>query len=346
MTLQTDGSVGLAKESTYGTAVTVTRFLEYTEQGFTDATEFVTGEGLRVGKVVARSSRRSAAKIATEGSLTIEQVTKGTGLLWEAILGSGTSTVRSGSIYQQLFRPAVTDPMPSYTIQTGVPPIGGGTTLAHTFAGCVVDKWELSAEAGGLVELSTDWVGKDLATGTAYASPSYSASASLFTFVHGAITLGVNGTDTLTAPTTTALGSTTPATAATNITKISIKGENHVDDGGFVFSSGGKRGRAPVYGLREFMGTITAEFTAATLRDYYLNQTSLQLILTFVSTELISGSTYATLQVVIPALVFEGDVPQSDGGDVVSTDIDFTVLDGESATYPIYVVLVTADTAL
>lgn len=345
MTLQSDCSVGIKKETDYGTAVTVDRFPEFTEQALTQKIETKDGEGLRVGKVVARQARRAVVKTTTEGSIDLEWCTKGLGVFVEAMLGSNTSTVRTGSIYQQVAVPAVTDPMPSYTIQAGVPPVGGGSTLAQTFVGQVCESWEMSAEAGGIVKLSTSWVGKEVKTDVAYAAPSYVASSHLYTFRHGAAALGVNGTATLTVPTATALGTTT-ATADSRITKFTLKGENSPDEGGIVFGSGGKRGRRPAYGVRKFGGSITVELTDATMRDYYLNQTPLHLVLTFTTEEVVTAGTYATLQVVIPMLILEGDVPASNKGEVIETDVDFTVLDGEVAASPLYIVQVTADTAV
>jgi len=345
MTLQSDGSVGIVKESTYGTAVVVTRFPEYTDASFTQENEYVQGEGLRVGKVIARSSRRSLGKVVSSGSFEAELPTKGFGPFWEAALGSGTSTLRSGVIYQQNYVPLTTDPMPCYTIQTGVPPIGGGTTIAQTFVGSVCDSWELSAEAGGIAMFKSDWVAKEMLTATAYATPSYVASPKIFTFTHLSVSIGVNGTDTLTVPTTTALGTTSKA-ALTSITKFSVKGENKVDDGGYTAGGAGKRVRRPVYGLREIMGSLTAEFIDTTLRDYYLAQSSLHIVATFTSDDPITGGAFATCQVVIPACVLEGSVPTSNSGDIIEQDIDFTVLDGESAASPFYVVHVTADIAI
>jgi hypothetical protein len=345
MTLQSDASFGFKKETTYGTLVTVDRWVELNSQSMQQKNEFLQGEGLRVGKLTGRIARRSLGKFVVEGDLEMDAATKGMGTLFELMFGTGTSTLRSGVIYQQLFTPATTDPMPCASIQTGVPPVGGGSTLAHTFSGCVVDSWEISAEAGGGVELKCMFVGKEMVTATAYAAPSYSANSRIFTFTHGAISLGENGTHALTVPTTTALGSTAAAANAM-ITKISVQGDNAVDDGGYTLGSAGKRGRRPVYGPRSWKGSMTAEVQAATLRDYYLSQTSLQLVLTFVSDDLINGSTYATLQIVIPALVLEGEVPTVGGNELITQEIEFTVLDGESAASPIYAVLVTADSAL
>lgn len=344
MTLQSDCSVGFKVESTYGTGVTVDRWLEFTEETITQDNEYIDSEGLRVGGVGVDLSRRTLGKVVAGGSVSLEWVTRGLGTLLQAMLGQNTSTLRSGSIYQQVATPLTTDPMPAYTVQKGIPPVGGGTTLAHTFLGCVVDSWSLSCEAGGALMAEVDWVSKEMATGTAYAAPSYVASPRTLAFPHLAVSVGVNGTHALTVPTATALGSTA-GSALTNISKIEFNGANNVDDGGFNSGGAGKRSRRPVYGLREFGGSLTAEFDAVTLRDYYLAQNDLHLIATWTSDQDTGFGANAALQVVVPSVRLEGKVPSSNAGDVIEQEIDFTI--GRTASQStIYVVAVTADTAI
>ncbi|MFS6807264.1 hypothetical protein WHL19_14480, partial [Staphylococcus aureus] len=115
MTLQTDASIGIKKETTYGTGVTVTRWLEYTDSNLGTDRKYVQGQGLRVGKVVGRTSRRALATDGAKGDIKFEACTAGLGPFFEAMLGSATSTLRSGVIYQQNYVPLTTDPMPSYT---------------------------------------------------------------------------------------------------------------------------------------------------------------------------------------------------------------------------------------
>ena len=62
MTTQLDCSIGIKKETTYGTAVVVDQFLEFTSESFDRKATFVQGEGLRVGARVARSGRRSLGR--------------------------------------------------------------------------------------------------------------------------------------------------------------------------------------------------------------------------------------------------------------------------------------------
>lgn len=344
MTLQSDCSFGFKVESTYGTAVTVDRWHEFTEESITQDNEYIDSEGLRVGGIGVDLSRRTLGKVVAGGTESLEWVTRGLGTLLQAMLGQNTSTLRSGSIYQQVATPLTTDPMPCYTIQKGVPPVGGGTTLAHTFSGCVVDGWKLSCQSGEALTADVDWIARDMVTNVAYAAPSYVASPRTFAWPHVAVSIGVNGTHTLTVPTATALGSTT-ATALTSINAIEVTGKNNVDDGGYNSGGAGKRSRRPVYGMREFAGTITAEFDAVTLRDYYLNQSDLHMVVTFTHDQDTGFGASAALQIVIPSMRFEGKVPSSNAGDVIEMDIDFTA-GRTSSNATIYVVAVTADTAI
>jgi len=341
MTTQLDCSIGLAEESVYGTGVTPDHFLEFTSEALDANLEFSQGEGMRVGSRVARADRRDIAKIAPGGTIELEAATKGLGLILKAAFGGATNTViPTKSAYQQVFTPATTDPLASYTIQKGIPPVGGGATIAHTFLGAVCDSIEFTADSGGIVKIVTEWLAKELKTDVTYASPSYPSSLKLFTFVHGAIYLN---SGTLTAPTTTDLGSIT-GSALANINKFSVKWANGLDTEGFNLGGAGMRSRKNVLGAGVLDGSITAEFTDVTLRDAYLNNSALSMVLTFTRPETIDTGVNPVLQIIIPSLRLEGELPKSNAGGVITQSINFTGLDNLSNA-PIYVVYRTADTA-
>lgn len=350
MVMISDSSIGYKQESTYGTGVTVDRWIEYTAEELTQHNEYVDSDGLRVGGIGVDLSRRILGKVVADGTIETEVVTRGFGTLWSACLGTSTSNLRSGSIYQQRHTPATSDQATPFTVQKGVVEIGGGTVRAHTFLGGCVDSWKLSAKAGEALMLEVDWLFKEMVTATAYASPSYAASARTLGFPHLAVHIGVNGSHALTVPTTTALGSTTASsTPYLNINSIEFAGKNNLDSEGYNSGGAGKRTRAPAFGRREFSGSLTAEFDATsgvTMRDYYLNQSDLHMVATFTSDQdNIAGSgTFAALQVVLPSIRLEGSVPTANGDEVVQTDIPFTA--GRNSNQTIYVVCVTADTAL
>lgn len=340
MTTQLDSSIGIKKEATYGTPVVVDKFFEFTDEEFTWVPTFAQGNGQRYGRRVAASDRRVLVKEEANGSLTVEAVTKSLGALFEAALGTATSTLVSGAAYQQLFTPTATDYLPSYTIQKGIAPLGGGAVSPQTYAGQVCSGFELSASSGDIPTIKFDFLGRSVDTTTSYAAPSYPASNQLLSFVNGSITIG----GSVTLPTANALAS--GGTAAANIRDFSLTYDNALDENGFNYNATGKRGRKPAVGLRSITGTLTAEYDSDVLRDAYLAQTDLALVLTFASTVAISAGVFPTIQVTIPNIRLEGELPKSAGGDVVTQSIGFTGLDNRTAPHPFYVAIVTPETAI
>ncbi len=342
MTTQQDCSIGISKETTYGTYVVPARHFEFTDESLDSEPEFLQGEGLRVGAVLARAGRRSTGKISAGGDFEVEASTSGQGILWEAALGQGTVTPNGTGGSTHIYTPAVTDPMPSYTIQKGIPLLGGGAIQPHTFLGAMCSSIELTAPDNGILTVKTEWMAKEMVTGTAYAPAVYPTTLDLFTFIGGAIYLG----NTVTAPSGTVLA--VPAGSPIgNITDASVKWENNLDDAGYNLGGAGKRTRKNALGLRSGSGKITAEFDSVALRDHFINQTRLTLVLTFTA-----GTSYgtpgrvSTLQVYCPLIVLEGEIPKANGGDVITQSIDYTILDDGTSQPDIYVSMLTPDAAI
>lgn len=340
MTTELDCSITMAKETVYGTPVATSRAYEFVSETFDWTPTFSQGAGLRVASRLARAKRRKLSKSEVGGDMTVECVSKGMGYLWNACLGVSTSTIiGAGPGYQQLHTVATTDYLPSYTIQKGIPPLGGGATLPHTFAGMVASSFDLSIAPGGILTLKVVWVGKSFDTSTAYAAPTYVVSEELFTFIDGAITVG----GTVTMPTTTTLA--TGGTVVADITDWSLAWDNKLDQGGFTLGGAGKRTRSPAAGLAVATGKITAEFDTTTLRDAFVAQTDLAMVLTFQTTNQISAGVYPTIQVVLPDIRLDSELPKSNGGAPVVLSMPYTVLDNLVAS-PLQVAVVTTDTAI
>ena len=341
MTTQLDFTVGLAKESAYGTAVTVTRFVE-SEAKMKYDVKTETGKGLRPGKPVNRLNRNYISRFEGSGEIACDATTRGLGFLINAVMGAITNTqvpASSPAVYQQVHTLSITDPISTYTVQEVLPTLGGVNSHPHTFTGCAFDSLELSASEGGTVEAKFSVTARELLTGEDAAAASYPADDELFTFVGGAISLG----GTLTAPTSTALASLTGDPAA-NIADVSVMIKRNLDSDGWNLGGQGKRSRPPVLGKPELSGKITAEYEDNTLRDAYLNQTAMNLVLTFEGTEELSSGVKAVLQVVFPAIRLKGEVPTSDGGNPIKQSIDFEAFDDGVSAQPVWVVLRTLDT--
>lgn len=340
MTTQLDCSVGLKKETTYGTAVVPDHFPEFTDENFDWNPTFVQGIGLRVGSRVLRSARRSLGKQMVAGDLTVEAGSKTHGILLEAAFGSVVSTQRGVTgVYQHNFTPTTTDTLNSYTIQKGVPVLGGGATAPIQAPGAVCSAINFALANSDKLMIKTSWNARGpVDTATAYAAPSYPTPIELFTFVQAVITIGGAVTDA----TTTAFA--TGGTAAADIVDFDFTFDNGLADNGFNIGSAGLRANKPVIGLSPLSGTVTAEYDNNVLRDAYLAQTDLALVLTFTGASNIgTGSDHPGLQIHIPNIRLESELPKANGGQVIQQKIGFTGFDNLTKP-PIRVSYATTDT--
>lgn len=333
----TDGSWGLGAESTWGTAVTPTRWYEIVSAEFDINPNRVQGQGMRVGSVFARADRRNTPTADATGTMTMECATRGMGLLWESCTGqAGVSTLVSGSTYQQNHTVSTSTPnMLPRTVQVGTVDTTG-TVNAVTYEGGAVSEWTFSLDNSGLATLETQWDFENWSTATGLTSPTYTASANLFHF--GQATLGLGGT--YTAATTTAMPSA--STANVDVRSFSLTVNNGLVVDRFNVGGAGRKSRQ-LAGMRTGTGTIEIEYTGNTVRDLFLNDTSTPLVLTLTSTEALSTG-FATLAIALPAIRFNGETPKP-SNEVVVLSCDFDVLfDGTNA--PVAISQRTADTAV
>lgn len=339
MTTQLDSSIGVKREASYGTTGTPDHFPEFLTETLQWKPTFMQGHGFRAGSRTPRNERRALGKNWAEGDIELEMVARGVGIFLEAWLGQSVSTALTAPAFQQNFTMATSDPLNSYTIQKGIPPLGGGAALPHTFSGGVCTKGDLTSTQGDIVKLKTSWNFKKVDTTTGYAAPSYVASNELFTFVEGAITIG----GTVTAPTATTLA--TGGTAVADIVDFQLSLDNKLNADGITYGGGGQQTRRPTLGEAAITGKITAEFDTTTLRDAFLNQTPLALVLTFTSTTQLATSIYNTFQIYLPLIKLEGDIPNATNG-IIRQSINFTGLDAGGGLSPITAILRTLDAAV
>jgi hypothetical protein len=333
MTTTQDASIGMVAESTYGTGVTVTRWVEYTDETLDLNKNIKQGMGLRVGSRVARSARRVIPTSDTGGDFTVEATSKGLGLLWQFVMGTGVSTLVAGSTYQQLF--TLADVMPSYTIQKGLPE-AGGTVDAYTHTGCTCDSFEFDFINADIARLKTTIDGQAVTTATAYAAPSYAASPNLYHFANASIMSG-----TLTAPTTTALAS--GATPIADVRGGNIVVSHNTTQDRYNAGASGKK-QKPTTGLRTITGKLDVEYDSTTFRDAVINDTPMNLIVQYTGGSLSTG--VETLQIVVPEIKFDSELPKTNGTDLIIQSMSFQGLDNLTAAQPIWVVTRTSDSAL
>ena len=342
MTTQLDASIGFKKQTDYNTPSTPDRFLEFTDESLDFDRTFYQGAGLRPGSRAARSKRRSLVKDGGAGDIGLEVPTKGIGALFELLFGVASSTLvpTSTGVYQQLFTLLKNDYLPAATIQKGIPRLGANAVDAYTLNGATCSNFSLELGAADVLKLKTSWTAKELLTTTAYATPTYPTPFDLFSFTGAALTVG----GTITLPTTTALA--TGGTTVANVRDFSFEMDNGLDSGGYNIGGQGKRTRAAAVGVAEAKGKLTAEYSGTDFRDAVRDQADLALVATFTGPVAIETTFFPTLQLVLPNIRFEGEMPKSNGGDVITQSLDYTAFDNLTAASPVYLVMRTSDTAL
>ena len=299
--------LGIKKESTFGTAVTVDRFYEFNSEGTKYVKNTVVGQGLRNGGLVARANRRVVTTLAGEGDFEVDIQTRGMGLLLSLATGSVPTGTLANGAYTYLFTP--TDLIgDSFTTQVAVPQYGG-TLIYKTLNGCKITNFELSVGAGDIAKAKFSLDSKGFtATDTTSASVAYAniATSNLFHFAQGSITDNVS-------------------TTYANIKDFSLTIDNSLKTDRYNLGSAGSKSEQIINGFRAISGKVTAEFTDTVLLDKFLADTTAGLKLTFTGATI--GSTTELLSITLPACKFDGDSPMVAGPGVVDVSFGFTVYD-------------------
>jgi len=326
-----DVAIEWAPESVaYGTAGTVWRALEFLSGAIKFDKKPVQGKGLRVGQRLDRSSRRAVVTVGGSMTHEYEAQTHGTGLLWQAMMGAGTSTLVSAGLYQQVF--TLADSPTPLTARQSVPQATAATWGVFTAPGGMCKSFEIDAPNADLVKIKSDWDFQTVTGTTAGSlSPAYPAVGNLLTFAGAALSTG-----TLTAPTATALAS---APTAVSVRSFSVKVDHSLNLGRFNSGTGGGKKSKPVAGTRKITGKFTIEYDAATYTDLILNDGALNMIGTWTS-----GND--VLQVVLSDLRLEGDLPAPNAGELITHDCSFTGFDGGVAAQGLWIIQRTSDTAI
>jgi hypothetical protein len=319
--------LGIKKESSFGTAVTVDRFYEFNSEGTKYVKNTVVGQGLRNGGLVARANRRVVTTLAGEGDFEVDMQTRGMGLLLSLATGSVPTGSLANGVYTYLFtaQDLIGD---SFTTQVAVPQYGGTLTY-KTLSGCKMTNFELSVGAGDIAKAKFSLDSKGFTTGSSTsATVAYAniATSNLFHFAQGSITDNVS-------------------TTYANIKDFSLTVDNSLKTDRYNLGAAGSKSEQIINGFRAISGKVTAEFTDTVLLDKFIADTTAGLKLTFEGATIGSGSDKETLSITIPAAKFDGDTPMVSGPGVIDVSFGFTVFD-DGTNEPFTITYKTLDSAL
>jgi hypothetical protein len=328
-------SVGFAAESTFGSFATPSRWLEFMDENLDFNKVIAQGKGLRATGIMDASNRRVIAGSSAAGDINLEIPTKGLGLLLSMFFGASTLTQQGASAAWLQVHTLADLLGKSLTIQKGVPTTAG-TVVPYTFLGCKGSKMELHSSIGQLVTGKFSFDAYDMITSQAYAAPSYPTTSLPLSFAGGSLMVG--GSPVFS---TTALA--TGGTPIAAVTDFGFTLDRALDASRFYFGGSGKKAEQ-IPGLALGKINLKADFVDTTFPVAFAADTPLSLVLTFVGQTI--ASTYKeTLQLVIPAIRFNNELPKVNGPKIISLSIDGDILD-DRVNSPIYLGYQSSDTAL
>lgn len=330
---------GFAQESTPGTAVTVTKFLEFNSEGLDFVPNTIQGMGLHAGGQYARASRYSRTTKTVTGPVVLDLATKGLGVILKNMLGSTAAPVQiaATTAYKQTHNPGPLDGL-GLTLQKGVPEAGSGTTKPYTYKGAKVTSWTISQAVDAIATLSVAFDAWDEDDVTALATATYPTS-NVFNFSNVS-TMKFGGTASI----GSGITSIAAGVAVTGLTSFELTGTNPVAGSRFFLGSAGVKANQLENDYRGITGKFSGEFSKAQFYDVFKAGTTTAIQITFTQGDAGGGNPYA-LDIVLPACKLNSGTNNVGGPDIIQGDIEFVALD-DQATTPIQLTYTSTDTVL
>lgn len=302
--------VGFVNESTYGTYVAPTKFVQADKVSLKKKKTTVQGNGLAAGRLMQLGSRRVVTTTSGEGSLDFEVVNKGLGLLIQALMGTSVTPVQQAATTAYLQTHTLADPIGKFlTIQVGVPQ-ASGTVASYSYSGCKVLAGQFTFEVDKEVEASLDIDAQKVVDSQTLVAASYATATRPFV-----------GTDT-----SIKIGTYASEASVTGVKKVSVKIERPSAEDRYYLGAAGLKAEPIINDYAKLTGTITADFVdKAIWADRFAADTSFSLVLEAVGLN-IASTYYDTFRITLPQCFLDGDLPTVDGADVVSGDFPFVCL--------------------
>lgn len=297
-----DAFVGAGVESTWGTAVTRTKFIEPASMsgGLNPGRSPIPSIRSRVQPGMFANGKKTAASFGYSlPYLYSIQIFR------NALWGYAFSTPESGR-NQHLFTLGTTVPAP-LTFE-----FANSEANADIFAGCFVRKLAFSAKADAVMNCAVDFVGKAGTTGTKSASPTL---ADLNTYC----------------VTPTQIAVTLDGGASEELDNVDITIEPGIDEGRPKIRGGADIVQPQPTGQAKVTASFTRDYSSAGMQTKFASGATVSLILTATGPTLVTGNYLFKIE--LPMLIIVGDPPQPSGSGIVSETINAeAVLDTTSTT--------------
>lgn len=325
--------VGFAPETTYGTAVTPTTWLEARSVGIELQVEQMMSEALRTGLKVMRNDRRVVNRKGVNGDIELDITSNNLARWLRHAMNDDRafSTTKTGAGPAYTYTYELGDPAscPSMTIQTGVADVGG-TVRRMDATGCFISSFSLSNSVDELLQGTFTIDGRDYTpSASAVTSASYASSTEVLAFSGGSVSLA---------------GSATP------VRSFEVTVNHGIDLERYQINSTTLKSRPIRNALTEITGTVELEFGASTvgtwgtdsLVDRYRSGTAIAIAGTWTGSTAITGTTMPSLNVTMPSCVITSCTPTIEGPEIIILSLEYQALDNGSAA-PIQTVYVSSE---
>ena len=310
-----DTAFHIGAESVYGTFLSLTRSYEAKSDPWKRKQSYLESVGFRAGLQAVRSDRRQAINMGAEGSIELDLMNIGMGLLLRDAFGLTTGpTLVSGTTRDTVFSTTKDGPSTSFSAQM-IRPFVDGSSQPFTYKGCVVTGWELNAEAAdgenGFLRWKEDIDSQTEDTSVGAGTAVYPASQVPFNW--------------------TMVSTSTVGGTPIDFKKLAVKADYKANTDRRFLKTGGLRKQPRIGGVPEYTGELEAEF--ASLAEYTRFVTGAVVAGQWVWTGAqidSSPQTFFTATLDIAALQYTGDAPAASLTELPKQPLPFAILDNGS----------------
>ncbi|MFB7285435.1 phage tail tube protein [Actinacidiphila glaucinigra] len=300
--------LGWAAESSYGTYVAPSKFVEFTKESLVLRKQTAQSAGIAAGRLLPMSARRVLTTRDAGGSVDLEVPNKAFGLVLAALLGGGGTPVQQAATAAYLQTHTLADTAgKSLTIQKGVP-LTTGTVVDKTFVGCKIVSAEFSCEVSGMLTCTLEIDGKDCDEAQTLAVASYPAM-SPFHFGQMGLKLGTFNSEA----------------AQDGVRKVSVKIERGMAVDRYYAGQNGLKKEPISNDLVKISGSIEMDYVDTTIDDLHTSDGGTSFVWEFLG-PIIALTHKETFRVTLPVVKFDDAPPQVEGFGVVKPTFNFTSL--------------------
>lgn len=282
---QIDAQLGFATETTVGTAVTVSKFAEYTTETIDFKYARIDSEPLRAGQHGEREDRWTPYADEVSGTISFDVLTKNFAFFLVHMLG----TVQTSSVTDSVYTHTGTVGSlsgDSFTAQVNRPFYVTGDQ-AFTLAGTKIKRWTLANTVPGNLTCELEVDAMSYSTATALASASYPTLMDPLTFKGASVTI---------------------ASTSYDVTEFSVSMDNQLKTSDRRYF-GNTRKEQLVMGQRRPEFACKVDYTSLTDFNRVASATRAGALASVVATwtgPILAGtSTYPTVTVTIPSARFD-----------------------------------------